>query len=245
MSMRCWYLVKYNSILGIDENRSHSNFLSDFILGSQDGLVNVLGILLGVSAATNDIRLIFVAALAALGAEAISMGAVAYTSTLARQKQYIREVEKEQQEMKKNPNHSKKQLRGILKNWGYKGKELEELTMHLASNQTAALELLVSFERNMQPVGKGAPLRSFFTVLSSTTVGSIIPLLPFLFTRNVGIAAVAAVIVSGITLFVIGYYEAKTTVGSLWKSGLQMLVIGLTAGLVGYLIGHFIGAVPI
>jgi len=47
---------------------SHS-FLSDFILGSQDGLVNVLGILLGISAATGDVRIIFVGALAALGAE--------------------------------------------------------------------------------------------------------------------------------------------------------------------------------
>jgi vacuolar iron transporter family protein len=60
-----------------------ANLLSNFILGSQDGLVNVLGILLGLTAATSDLRLIFVAAFAALGAESISMGAVAYTSTLA------------------------------------------------------------------------------------------------------------------------------------------------------------------
>lgn len=56
---------------------SHS-LLSNFILGSQDGLVNVLGILLGVSAATHNVTIILVAALAALGAESISMGAVAY-----------------------------------------------------------------------------------------------------------------------------------------------------------------------
>lgn len=59
---------------------SHS-FLSDFILGSQDGLVNVLGILLGISAATGDVRIIFVGALAALGAESISMEAVAFHRT--------------------------------------------------------------------------------------------------------------------------------------------------------------------
>src|SRR5437879_11311425 len=42
--------------------------LSDFILGSQDGIVNVLGIILGLSAATRDVRIILVATLAALGA---------------------------------------------------------------------------------------------------------------------------------------------------------------------------------
>ncbi len=39
--------------------------LSDFILGSQDGIVNVLGIILGLSAATRDVRIILVATLAA------------------------------------------------------------------------------------------------------------------------------------------------------------------------------------
>jgi hypothetical protein len=34
--------------------------LSDFILGSQDGIVNVLGIILGLSAATRNVRIILV-----------------------------------------------------------------------------------------------------------------------------------------------------------------------------------------
>jgi VIT1/CCC1 family predicted Fe2+/Mn2+ transporter len=45
-------------------------------------------------------------------------------------------------------------------------------------------------------------------------------------------------------LFFIGAYEAKTTIGSIWWSGLQMTIIGLAAGFAGYLIGHLIGAVP-
>src|SRR5512136_2340742 len=85
------------------ESHSSQSFLSNFILGSQDGLVNVLGILLGVSAATNDLKLIYVAALAALGAESISMGAVAYTSTVAKRRVYIKEVDRESQEMKYVP----------------------------------------------------------------------------------------------------------------------------------------------
>lgn len=40
--------------------------LSDIILGGQDGLVNVLGVILGVAAATNDSRIVLVAGLARL-----------------------------------------------------------------------------------------------------------------------------------------------------------------------------------
>ena len=57
--------------------------LSDFILGAQDGLVNVLGVVLGIAAATGDARIVLVAGLATTFAESISMGAVAYTTTLA------------------------------------------------------------------------------------------------------------------------------------------------------------------
>jgi len=82
-------------------------------------------------------------------------------------------------------------------------------------------------------------------VLTSTVFGSFIPLIPyFLVGKDVLLGAIGAVTVSGIVLFIIGFYEARTTVGSLWKSGLQMAAIGLAAGLAGFLIGHFIGASP-
>jgi len=222
----------------------HPTLLSDFILGSQDGLVNVLGILLGVAAATSDIRILFVAGLAALGAESISMGAVAYTSTLARHRYYLKAVAEEEAQLK-NPKHKRDEISAILKGWGYEGKELEDLTKKISANKNATLEFMMSFEHHLAPVYRSAPLRSFFTVLSATIFGSVIPLLPFVFTKNILLGAIGAVVLSGITLFVIGYYEAKTTVGSLWKSGLQMLIIGLVAGFAGYLIGHFIGAVPV
>jgi len=102
----------------LKEPHSSHSFLSDFILGSQDGLVNVLGILLGISAATNDVRIIYVAALAALGAESISMGAVAYTSTVARRRQYLKETGREQTEMQQVPATELQEVRDVLAGWG-------------------------------------------------------------------------------------------------------------------------------
>ena len=194
-------------------------------------MVNVLGILLGLTAATSDLRLIFVAAFAALGAESISMGAVAYTSTLARRKQYQKEVNREETEMREVPQVEQKEVRDVFQKWGYKGQELE---------------FMMSNELQLQPVDASEPRRSFLVVLSSTIFGSIIPLIPyFLEGKELLLAAIGSVMISGVVLFAIGYYEARTTVGSLWKSGIQMAMIGLAAGLAGFLIGHFIGASPV
>ncbi len=230
----------------LKEPHSSHSFLSDFILGSQDGLVNVLGILLGISAATSDVRIIYVGALAALGAESISMGAVAYTSTVARRRQYLKESAREELEMKQVSATEIDEVKNILKGWGYEGEELETMAVHISSNPKAMLEFMMSFELKLAPVEKDEARRSFSVVLASTIFGSIIPLIPFLFVTAATIASgtIASVVLSGALLFFIGAYEARITVGSIWRSGLQMMIIGLSAGFAGYLIGHAIGAVP-
>jgi VIT1/CCC1 family predicted Fe2+/Mn2+ transporter len=228
------------------ERHSRPTFLSDFILGCQDGLVNVLGILLGLTAASADVRVFFVAALAALGAESISMAAVAYTSTIAKRQVYLKEVAREMREMKDVPKVEKDEVRKIFKNWGYEGQELEEMTNRISSNPRAMLEFMMSYELAFAPIDKSEARRSFILVGSSTILGSFLPLLPYFFTgRNIVVGTEISLVLCGVVLFLIGVYEAKITVGSLWKSGLRMTAIGLIAGLAGFLIGHFIGSLPV
>src|SRR5262249_59608875 len=62
------------------DHTTSNNSLRDIILGGQDGLVNMLGIVLGVVAAGGPTHVLIVTGLAAAITESISMGAVAYTS---------------------------------------------------------------------------------------------------------------------------------------------------------------------
>ena len=87
----------------LDPHRRSVSGLSDIILGGQDGLVNVLGVILGVAAATSDPHLVLVAGLAATFAESVSMGAVAYTSTIADADYYDSEKEREIRHIEKVP----------------------------------------------------------------------------------------------------------------------------------------------
>src|SRR2546430_5072898 len=135
------------------ERASHPKpgVLSDFILGSQDGIVDVLGIILGLSAATRDVRIILVATLAALGAESIAMGAVAYTSTRARRRLYLSQVVQERREMEDVPQTERDEVREILAGWGYKDADLEEIVERICRNPTAELEFMMSFELKLSP----------------------------------------------------------------------------------------------
>ena len=89
-----------------------------------------------------------------------------------------------------------------------------------------------------QAVDEGAEIMT-----ETTVVGHFIPLSPFFFVgSDVLLGAFLAVLLSGVALFGIGWYEAKITVGSWWREGLEMLVIGLAGGVAGYVIGRLVGA---
>ena len=226
----------------VPEEHPRPTFLSDFILGSQDGLVNVLGILLGLVAASADSRVILIAALAALAAESISMGAVAYTSTLARRHLYLAETERELNEMRDLPDLEREEVRTILRKWGFEGAELEEMLARIEAKPKAMLDLMMAFELNLPRVAANAPFQSFQVVLLATVVGSIIPLLPFfVLTHTLVTAAYVSIVLSAAMLFVVGWYEARTTLGSTWSSAFRMILIGLGAGFAGFLVGHFVG----
>ena len=45
-----------------------------------------------------------------------------------------------------------------------------------------------------------------------------------------------------VVLFLVGVYKAKMTVGNMGKTGIQMVIIGMSAAIAGYLIGNFFTA---
>jgi ActR/RegA family two-component response regulator len=102
----------------VDPHQRSASGLSDIILGGQDGLVNVLGVILGVAAATSDARIIRVAGLAATFAESVSMGAVAYTSTIADADYYDSEKEREIRHIEQVPRLERDEISDISPQFG-------------------------------------------------------------------------------------------------------------------------------
>ena len=223
------------------EKHKRPGTLSDFILGSQDGLVNVLGVILGVAVASQDFRIILAGGLAATFAESISMGAVAYTSTSARREFYIAEMEREKQEMKDKPDQEKEEVRQILRKWGVPNKELEDILVHITMKPAAWLDIMMAHELNLSPVGEKDAGRSAVLVGIAAMVGSIIPLVPFVFMQNdILLSILVSIAVSAVTLFAIGWYKATSTVGKPYRSGLQMLAIGIVSALAGFAIAFLV-----
>ncbi len=213
--------------------------LRDIILGGQDGLVNVLGLVLGVAAATQQFRVIMAAGLAATISESIAMAGVAYTSALADRDYYRSEYQRERREVEEVPDIEREEVRQIFREKGLKGELLERVVQEITSDKDVWVEVMMRDELHLAPVlTRGLVGRALVTGLS-TVAGSLIPLIPF-FILPVIPATVAAVPLSAAALFAVGAYKAKTLVGDWRISGLQMLLIGMASALAGYLIGRLL-----
>jgi len=225
-----------------DEAHPKPGLLSDFILGSQDGLVNVLGVILGVAIASQNIRVILAGGLAATFAESISMGAVAYTSTLARRDHYQSEIERERREMAELPQVEREEVRKVFEEWGYAGRDLEDLTDKIVANPKAWLEFMMAHELKLAPVDKTQARRSAVLVGVAALVGSLVPLIPFVaYGGDIMTGIVISLILSAATLFLIGWYKGKATLGRPYRSGTQMLVIGIVSALAGFGVAYLVG----
>lgn len=227
------------SILHREEHIPKFN-LPEVILGGQDGLVNVLGVILGVAAATSDSRLVIIAGLAATFAESISMGAVAFTSTLAEADYYQSEFEREKWEIENMPEAEKNEVKALYSRYGFSGKILDEIVTKITTDKTVWLKIMMEQELRLMPISRADALPAAMIVGISAIVGSFIPLLPF-FILPISAAIMVSVVLSSASLFLIGFYKAQKTLGRKFvRSGVEMLVIGMVSAFVGYLIGSLL-----
>src|SRR3989338_4451123 len=214
--------------------------IKDAILGGQDGLVNVLGIVLGISVATQDLHIIFVGGLAATVAESVSMGAVVYTSTKAAKEYYYAELERERREIETVPDLETEEIREIYYNKGFRGKQLNDIVKKITSNKDLWLDTMMTEELRLFPDEYEQPLKKGFFVGIASLIGSIIPMLPY-FVFSVQHATYVAVAVCAAILFGVGVLKARWFELDWKKSGLEMALIGTVAALIGYVIGLIFG----
>jgi vacuolar iron transporter family protein len=221
---------------GIEKHKGN-NTLREVILGGQDGLVNVLGITLGISASTGDMKILLAAGLAATFAESVSMGAVAYTSFITDRDHYLKEMEREKYEIENFPDTEREEIRSLYFSKGFRGKILDDVVTQICSDKQVWLDVMMAEELRLEPVDTKEVLRISVIVTLASIAGSLIPLAPF-FWMPAASALPVSIIASGVTLFAVGAYQAKTYVGDWRVNGLKMVAIGMGAAAIGFIVAR-------
>jgi VIT1/CCC1 family predicted Fe2+/Mn2+ transporter len=209
---------------------------SEVILGGQDGLVNVLGVILGVAAATSSTRVVLAAGLAAAFAESVSMAAVAYTATRAEGDRFESERAREYRHVQRVPAIEREEIRELYERKGLSGELLGRVVDAITANPDVWVAVMMAEEHGLAPVARKHALRSSLIVGTAALVGSLIPLVPF-FVTSIRYAIWLALASATVALFTLGAWKARRTVGRPIANGVELALIGMASALVGYAIG--------
>jgi VIT1/CCC1 family predicted Fe2+/Mn2+ transporter len=223
--------------------RRAAGLIRDVILGGQDGLVNVLGLVLGMAVATGDGALVATAGLAALLAESIAMAGVAFTATGAER---ALATETRATLRAESADRLAARRRDIVARFGDRagspaGPALDTILREVDREADAWREEVVWDRAALAPVRETRPLSAAATVGLSTASGSAVPLVPFLL-LPVPQAAVVALMLGALVLATAGAVRAQLAGGRRGRAAAEMVAIGLVSAFAGFLIGQVLHA---
>ena len=215
-------------------------FLRNVVYGFNDGLTANFGLVAGLVAAAevSTHATIVVGGVAGLVADALSMGASGYLAAKSEQEVYAHEIAMERDEIAMMPEVERDELALI-----YEAKGMDEETARrLATGMMANPQRMLD-EKVQEELGIGdphmSPLREGTVTGSATAVGALIPVFPFLIWEG-SVAISVSFAVSMLSHWVVGAARSVFTGRSLFRSGLDMFVVGLGVAAVGYLAGKWI-----
>ena len=198
--------------------------------------MNILGVLLGVAAASDSRRMVLAAGFAAAFAESISMAAVAYSTNVAQNDVYRSERAREYRHVRAVPALEREEVRDLYARKGFEGDLLDRIVARITADPDVWVAVMMAEEHGLAPVGRARALRSAAVVGVASIVGSVLPVVPFVL-LGMRAASWATIGVAAGTLFAVGAYKGRATTGRPWKSGLEMMGIGMASAVAGWAIG--------
>ena len=216
--------------------------LRSAVLGANDGIASLLALSAGVAAATNSNVEVLIAGAAALVAGAISMAAANYVSVKAEAEMYSGLRRQERSSLGVDRESKVRQLRGAYEKRGFTSEESERIVPRLSQDDEQFTRALLSERHGLGEESEASsPVRLGLITGVAFLAAGLVPLLPFFVTTNVP-ALLAAVVASGIALFATGVFRSMSTLTSLTRGGLEMVLIGLGSSGLTYGIGLAIAA---
>ena len=236
----------------VTEERRQAALLGDIreaIFGAQDGLVSTVAVASTVAGASGDRFAVLVAGIATGLAGVFSMAAGEYLSSKSQREIFEAQIAGEREEVRTRPGEAQAEVAFMFEEDGLPADEASEVANIVSRHPDVLLRTMVEKELALHvEEHAGSPLQGAVVMGGAFGLGALVPILPYL-VLPIEVAIWASVVAAGAVLFAIGIAKSRWTGRSALRSGVEILVIGALAGVVGYFFGNILppllGAPPV
>lgn len=218
------------------------NWLRAAVLGANDGIVSIAGLVVGVASATSSPEVIFTAGMAGIVAGAISMAAGEFVSVSSSRDTERALLEKERKELRDNPEQELKELAEIYHHKGLSKETAMKVAKELSEKDAFAAH--VDAELGIDPNNLTNPWHAAFASAAAFLAGAIIPTVAILIPpteMKVPVTFVAVVF----ALILTGLVSANVSGANSLKATIRVVVGGALAMIITYSVGQLFGVTSI
>ncbi len=219
-------------------NSRSGGFLRNVIYGFNDGLTANFGLVMGVLGAQVSPEVVLLSGVSGIVADSLSMGGSGFLAAKSEQEVWQHEIAMEREEMELMPEVETEELALLYEAKGMPAEAARRAATQVMSDPSIALQ-----EKAREELGitgaKASPMREAVTTGLSTAVGAFIPVVPFVF--GTGPAVVwTSFSISMLAHFAVGAARSLFTGRGVFRSGIDMFLVGLGVAVVGYVVGALI-----
>lgn len=214
--------------------------LRNVIYGFNDGLTANFGLVAGVigATATQQHHAVIVAGVAGILADSLSMASSGYLAAKSEQEVYANEIAMERDEIALMPEIERDEMALV-----YEAKGIpRDVALELANRAMADPERMLA-EQVREELGidtnPGSPMREAWITGTATAIGALLPVFPF-FIWGGTTAMWMSFGVSMLSHFAVGGARSVFTGRGVFRSGIDMFVVGLGVAVVGYYAGEWV-----
>jgi VIT1/CCC1 family predicted Fe2+/Mn2+ transporter len=215
-------------------------FLRNVVYGFNDGLTANFGLVAGMIGAQGNLQAaehaVVVAGLAGMVADALSMGSSGYLAAKSEREVFEHEIAMEKEEIRLMPDLEREELSLLYQAKGIPTAQADTLATQVMLNPARALEEKVREELKIGEA-TSTPMREAWITGTATAIGAFIPVAPFLFDTGPG-AIWASFILAMVSHFGIGAARSFFTGRGVFRSGMDMFLVGLGVAVIGYFVGE-------
>ncbi|MGN6160618.1 MAG: VIT1/CCC1 transporter family protein [Marmoricola sp.] len=214
------------------------NWLRAAVLGANDGIVSVAGIVLGVAGATSKVSTIAVAGIAGLTAGALSMAVGEYVSVSTQRDTEQALLAKEAAELRDDAEFELEELTQIYRDKGLSDGVARQVAQELTEHD--ALRAHAEAELGIDPDDLTNPWSAAIASMISFTIGALLPLIAIVVIPD-GLRVPLTVLAVVLALAITGVLSANAGGAGRRRAVFRNVFGGLLAMVVTYAIGSLVG----